>query len=303
MILWLLACLPDLGERSAAAFDGRCGDCHAAEAAGHAASRHAVSASSDLFVAVRAEAPEPAFCDGCHAPNGPSVGCLDCHAAAGHHGASNGRLMWDWTGPVRGPRGGDAAPHASAEDPFLTDAELCGTCHDVEGEGAFDERPLRHWRRSRAAAAGQGCADCHLSATPGQPSAAVDHRAVGLQADAPTLLRAGLGLEAGTGGLWIENRSGHRLPDGAAWTRELWIAAGSLVVPLHPAIRAGGQATGDPFAADEVVFRGLDVDERRWLPLPPGEACVWTRAVGVEVARRWDQPVPEPVRVACETVR
>lgn len=281
ILLFLVACLADLGPRSASAFDGRCGDCHTDHTAAFATSRHAVAATSGLFRDTRESAPDPEFCDSCHAPRGgDGVSCLDCHAAAGNYGAENGQLVLDLTGPIRGSRGLDA-PHASAAEPFLADSELCATCHQIDGPGAFHERPYTHWLGSAASARGEGCAECHMSPTPGvaaprergelveggprRPIA--DHGFVGLLADPDALMAAGLLLEPSSGGTRITNRAGHRLPDGAAWTREIWLEGAEGRIDLHPLLLDDGRPTLDPFAADEEVFRGLEPDEVREVPL------------------------------------
>lgn len=323
--LLLTACLADLGERSVGAHAGRCGDCHADHSEAFATSRHAAAATSPLFVALRAEAQATAelgsFCDRCHAPaGGDGLSCVTCHGAAGAHGDGNGALIDDPTGPVRGPFGGNDGPHASERSDFLTDSQLCAACHQVDGPGAFHETPYDHWARSQAAERGERCQDCHQSPTPGvatkRPRAPIvdggpprpigDHGFVGLQTDPVALLRAGVTLQSIPGGVRLTNHAGHALPDGAAFTRELWLqgrtAAGDYldpVVALHPQLTMGGRPTHDPLHADRVVARGLDPDEVRDVTLAGDEICLRFRPVAEPLARAVGLPVPPAITVRC----
>ncbi len=283
LLLTLLACLPDLGPRSAQAHAGQCGDCHVEEAEAFAGSRHADAASSELFRSLRSRAPDAAACDTCHAPE-RGWDCLTCHAAAGNQRTANGLLLHDPTGPVRGPTGHqDQAPHDSVADDFLTDSALCGTCHQLEGDGAFRETPYTHWKRSEAAAQGERCQDCHMPDAAGGGS---DHGFAGLQADPVALLTAGLALRATADGVELVNHAGHALPDGAAFTRELWLEGRNdgvwtgEVHRLHPELHdADGRPTSDPFATARVVQRGLAPDEVRQVPFAADEVCLRYRPV------------------------
>jgi hypothetical protein len=320
-LLLLGACLPDLGPRSAQAHAGRCGDCHGIQAEAFAHSRHGDADGSELFLRMRAAAPEPDPCDTCHAPDG-GFSCLTCHAAAGNQRTADGLLLHDPTGPVRGPTGREvAAPHASVEDAFLTDSALCGTCHQLEGDGAFHETPYTNWQRSQAAEAGTRCQDCHMSPEPGvdarrprgpaadgaAPARLADHRFVGLQRDPVQLLRAGLTLEATSEGVRLTNQAGHALPDGAAFTRELWLegrdpdgAWTGEVHPLHPQLLdADGQPTADPFLAARTALRALAPDEVRRVPFGAAEVCLRFRPVAASLASTFGLTLGDDLVVAC----
>ncbi len=314
--LLLAGCLPDLGPRSAQASAGRCASCHPVQAEAFASSRHADADGSGLFRSLRDEAPDPAACDVCHAP-AEGWSCLTCHAAAGNQRTADGLLLLDPTGPVRGPTGReDRAPHASAADGFLTDSALCGTCHELDGDGAFHEQPYTRWTESRAADRGERCQDCHMSPEPGVAAARplgpmadgaadsplADHGFVGLQRAPRALFQAGLDLEPTATGVRLENHAGHALPDGAAFTRELWLEGrdedgrwSGEVHLLHPRLLdAAGHPTLDPFAADRVELRGLLPDETREVPFAAPEVCLRFRPVAAHLTAE-----PEEMVLAC----
>jgi hypothetical protein len=291
LVLLSLGCADVPG--SVGALEDACASCHPAQAEAFAEGGMAYAATSDVFVALRerAAAEDPvtaALCDGCHTPAvGRSNGltCGSCHAAVGHNGVENGLLIWDLDGPVRGPTGvvDASSPHAAVAGGLFGDSELCGTCHEVRGPAGFEESPFAHWRDSPAAAAGVGCVDCHMSATPGVDRATVDgsstdHRFVGLNGDpeaAVALLRAAVGVRLSRDGrvarIEVTNHGrGHDLPDGASFLRELWVDVsgpdGPLVAPawLSTRLLRGGVEVADPLVADQQV-RGA---------LPPGGSLV-----------------------------
>lgn len=223
--------------------DRACARCHAAQAEDHARSAHGNAGRSAAFVALRAGRADdrmggPAFCDGCHRPEHGSeagLGCGSCHGAVGNTEVANGRLLVDLDGPVRGPTGdAPGAPHATVRSGFLRSSDLCGTCHEVRGPPPFREHPFSRWRQSTAAAAGVGCADCHLSRTPGAPgprAARMIHAPVGFRvgdhAALEALLRAGLAIEGPRVDgdalvLTLAARiDAHAVPDGATFARRI----------------------------------------------------------------------------------
>ncbi len=159
--------------------DASCGGCHADIAARFATSAHARASDSPVFVALRARAtPEQqTFCDRCHAPHQAEgergVGCVTCHRAVGNEDTQNGLLIDGASDTMGGPYA-DADPgaaHRAAARPFVSASELCGTCHEVSGPGAFHETPFSEWSASPAKATGTTCAGCHMSTVPGNPSA------------------------------------------------------------------------------------------------------------------------------------
>ncbi|MCB9675087.1 MAG: hypothetical protein H6737_08215 [Alphaproteobacteria bacterium] len=322
-LVLLAGCLPDLGERSVAAHADRCAECHADAAAEWEASRHARPAESPVFTALRAHAAAElgtaAPCDRCHLPD--AVTCVTCHAAAANQETANGALIADPTGPVRGPWGDTVGPHASALGALLTDSALCGTCHEVDGLAGFDEHPYTAWAESPAAADGLRCQDCHMSPEPGvdvprdvapvaeggEARSRSSHAFVGLQADAVDLLSRGLELRVAEGGVELVNLAGHGLPDGASFTRELWVESRDAAGwtgdrrPLHAELRRAGVPTWDPVTADETVFRGVPPGGVRFEPFEVGEfeVCVRYRPVAAGLSEGLGLPVAEPVTVRC----
>ncbi len=263
--------------------DSACAICHAVQSAAFAGSRHARATDSDLFRALRARATDPdrAFCDNCHAahdvPGERGVGCVTCHQATGDREVRNAALVLDPSGPLRGPLGSPTSAHATAPGGYLTSADLCGTCHEVAGPGAFVETPYTEWYASPAAAAGISCVRCHMASAPGDPDAmrptgpaAVgaplrslsDHAFVG-----PDDPRAGelLGraaavavrvLSEDTAGVAVEvtvtNRNAaHALPSGARFAREVWLEVSALDAAGGDHLVSGGtDAAGLPLADD-----------------------------------------------------
>lgn len=257
MILALLAC--DLGPRSAEA-NTPCGSCHPDHAAAFATSRHA-GVATPLFEALEAEAEHElggGGCDNCHRPD---FGCLTCHAASGNQGTSQGRLVLDPRGPVRA-RADAGGPHATVGSDFLVDSAFCGTCHDVDAPAGFAEHPYQAWLTSPAAEEGTSCQDCHLPAV----DYGSDHRFLGIgrgDEAAMALLVSGLRVEGNT----VVNVTGHRFPDGASWSRELWIEPDvGASVPLHPVLRAEGVPAVSPVMADSREERALEPGEQLVFP-------------------------------------
>ena len=261
-----------------------CQDCHLEQAASHADSRHAVAATSPVFVALRGRAIDDlgsaagAFCDDCHRPEGGTergLGCLSCHAAAANRGTRNGRLVLDVSGPVRSAGASGPSVHATAASGFLTSAKLCGTCHQVDGPAGFSESPFSHWQGSSFAERGVTCADCHMSETPGVPvERRVSHAPRGFDDDeAGDLLARGarLGVErdGARATVVLENSgAGHNFPDGASFLRELELVVEADGVEvrrwwLSSRLEARGVEVVSPTAADTVVSHALASGEIR----------------------------------------
>ena len=199
MLLLLLDCAsPQSPPPDAASPSGSCGTCHAAQARAFEQTRHAQAATGVVFRALRdrADVQTRRFCDNCHQPSvGSSTGlsCDTCHRAAGNSGTSNARLIWDLSGPIRGPISAPVATraHNSVMHEFGTTSDFCGTCHEVEGSHAFHETPLTEWRASRAAAQGDSCVSCHMSARPGMPVGVASMGPAATDPLAPSPSRAG----------------------------------------------------------------------------------------------------------------
>ena len=290
--LLLIGCLD---ARSVGAHAGRCGDCHADQAAALDASAHG-SSTTALFRAIEAEAPAEA-CASCHRPAAPAVhaglDCTTCHAAVGHAGLGGGQLALDLRGPVRGPTGAPGGPHDSAQSAFLTDAELCGTCHEVDGPPGFVETTFSEWQESPAAEAGQGCLSCHFD----------DHRLIGLRAEGAALIARTLRLTADEDGVLLTNlNQGHAVPTGAAWSRDLRLRFDTgEALPLSPRLRRDGHPVDLPLDADQVEGRALPAGGALAAAWPAGarEACLLFRPVAPAVAEALGLRAPEVEVVGC----
>jgi hypothetical protein len=324
LALLLVGCGPSLPGADAI---GDCASCHPQQAREFALSRHQSASSSATFAALRARAGSDApLCDRCHRPDAvaPGLTCLTCHAAYGNQALRNGELLLDPSGPVQvGSAEGLSAPHAVQASGFLQSSDLCATCHDVEGPGAFHEQPFESWQRSPAAQRGLTCQACHLSPTPGQPTPRpvmpvargartarphAHHDFVGLGAGADqvaALLEAGLSLSLQSGGgsprVTVTNvGQGHHALAGVGFVRQLSVevvalsadggAAQVASVPLDVALTRAGAPEVDPLAADAWQDQGLDPGESRVVPLTPPEgaqalqACLSYREVRPELA-------------------
>lgn len=302
----LIGCAPG----SAADLAPDCVSCHAAEATEHAASAHG-SPVTPLFEALRDALDDPG-CDACHRPEGEaSLTCLTCHAAVGHEGVANGRLLHQPWGPVQGVRDRDA-PHAVRAG-FPADAALCGTCHDSTLRPAFHEAPYAHWAEGPAAADGVRCQDCHLRATPGDPTSALSHRVIGLShAEGLALLRGAVDLQRRGDQVTLTHAgTGHHLPDGASFLRDLRVVAtvDGAPVPLPDAATlsarwtASGQPTGDPTVADGLRDGALAPGGQRTLTVPPtARVCLVLTRERPDLRRRLGLPVDAAAEAAVEVV-
>ncbi|MBL8615058.1 MAG: hypothetical protein JNM72_05540 [Deltaproteobacteria bacterium] len=285
--------------RSVGAHAGACGDCHSAQQAAFEASAHGAPPTA-LFSALEADAPGAAACASCHRPEAPGapaehagLDCTTCHAAVGNAGVGAGAVALDLRGPVRGPTGAPGGPHDNAQSAFLTDAELCGTCHEVNGPPGFVEHTFSEWEESPAAAQGQSCVSCHF----------VDHRLVGLQAEGGALIARTLRLEVDEDGVELSNLNmGHAVPTGAAWARTLRLRFDTgATVSLSPRLRRDGHSVDLPLDADAVEPRSLPAGGALRAPWPTGArvVCLEYRPVSAGVAGALGMEAPEVERLIC----
>lgn len=268
---------------SAAELGEACAGCHGDLAAEHAGSAHGEAAQSEVFVALRDRAQlawkAASFCDGCHRPVGGTaggLGCLTCHASVGNLGRGDGALIFEPEGPVQTGLPSGRAPHPGVQTGFLQSAELCGTCHDVDGPGPFQESAFSHWQASPAGARNQTCQACHL---PRSPGGRTSHRPRGLMRGSDEEVRALLasavalepvGRQGGAVVVRVIGRGdGHPVPDGASFLRALWLEARVQGEPvgaphwLSSRLFAGAREVVLPTEADRAEARGLEPGQAR----------------------------------------
>jgi hypothetical protein len=280
-----------------------CATCHAEHAEQFASAAHSRSSRSPVFEALlpRVEAmwgtAARARCVGCHSPQhgtDETVTCVSCHAAVGHRGASDARLVVDLDAPIVGPWDDADSPHATRTSGLLQSSELCSTCHEVSGPGLFVEHTgTEHLDAVRATAAPE-CAACHLSRLDDGPVAPGgidrerhDHRFVGLdprwggtdaeraqsREDSRALLDDALELRVSREGeavvVELENvGASHAVPTGVAFLRDVWVdvelehADGSIevrerVIELGDLPMRGEVRVALPTDADHIEERRL----------------------------------------------
>lgn len=294
-----------------------CASCHVEQGAQFAGSAHGSSAQSPVFLALLPHV-EGAWgglarsrCTQCHAPShvppaeaeAPHAGlqCVSCHAAIGNRGTRDGRLVIDLNAPLDGPFGdGQSSAHASQSRGFLSDAQLCLTCHEVTGPQLFVESSAAEFEQAVARVDAPQCITCHMpSLEPGSIAQGSDrvrprrsHAFIGptppAETDADSLaeyadsLRSLFGQERVLLELVREGdalavsltnaRLGHDLPTGSAFLRQLRVdvhfEVGAEVVEVPRVIELGDQ----PFQGE--TARALPTDANRivHVRIAPGES-------------------------------
>lgn len=287
-----------------------CGRCHGERHAEWSSSQHAGAWSDPAFQAAWRPWPN-GWCLNCHLPlaaqqtellggeaipgalhdrageGGPlaaeGVGCAVCHLRAGAVISA---------GP---PSRAAQAAHPTVADPALRGAELCAACHQFPFQNHTPRRPfslsaspvqdtVAEWQGSAAAAAGQGCADCHM------PRGA--HRFAGGH-DLAALRRA-LSVEAravGAGEVAVRLQThgvGHKLPTGDPFRRlRVQLCAEPLRSPRDTCENIVGEAIfRKTFAGTEQAWA---VEEDHTVPAPTeGDRAERTLRVPVRgPARGW----------------
>lgn len=148
-----------------------CAGCHEEVASEWEGSMHARSFVDPVFQAELRETAGGEPCRSCHAPMGDAslqaspahrrgVDCVACHV--------RGAEVLTATPPA------GAVPHGIRVMPEFSGSEFCGSCHDFHfpelgtaplipyDPDSPQQMTLTEWRRSEAAARGQGCVDCHM---------------------------------------------------------------------------------------------------------------------------------------------
>ncbi len=265
-----------------------CSACHPQQADEWSSSAHAHSMTDPVFRALVARADEDgsetrAFCLSCHTNIGTvtrSVGaglsfesfddlvsegvtCESCHRMTEVLRPRNAEHQLDPTQPMQGTArvGEGSRVHPVEPSTVLASAELCGSCHDVYGNGGVAlEQPYFEWSSSPARNDGYVCIDCHMSRAFGvsavgfdlSPRPRRDHsflgpgalatlaeqpaeRATEIEAEVRAQLQEALSLElvaprvtlpetnVVVGVLVASHVSGHRFPTGSAFFRQVWV--------------------------------------------------------------------------------
>lgn len=290
-----------------------CASCHEDQAEAFASSGHA-RPRSPVFEALMSRI-ESAWgaaarqrCEGCHeprhVPGAPgAIACVSCHAAVGNRGSFDGRLVIDLSAPLDGPFGdADAAPaHRSEARGFVSDRELCLTCHEVRGPSLFVETPTMEHDLAVSELGAPGCASCHMpEREPGPIASGAEggrarrsHAFVGPRptsdpgADGARMVelvrgRVALSLEVVGDHYEVTLANigmGHALPTGVSMLREVRVvlsvedATGvreTELLVLGDRLMRGETEVALPTEADRVEARHLDPGELRTLIAPRG---------------------------------
>ena len=294
-----------------------CASCHVTQGEDFSGSAHQHSAESPVFRAFlpRVEEAWGALarqrCEGCHAPQHlppaelaethPGIQCVSCHAAVGNRGTRDGRLVVDLTAPLDGPFGDGQSPaHASASRGFVSDSQLCLTCHEVTGPGLFVEPAAAEFEAAVARVGAPRCVECHMPSLEPAPIAEGStvvrprrsHAFVGptppAQNDADALAdyaaslrglfgneRVLLQLERQGDALQVSltnARLGHDLPTGSAFLRELRVEVRFETegdgVEVHEVIVLGDR----PLRGNEERALLTDATRVRHTRIAPGES-------------------------------
>ena len=224
-----------------------CGLCHRRQFEEWKGSWHARATSAGVLGQIEAFDDDiRTMCLNCHAPRAeqqaallaaspPSdVGGIDC---AGCHVRSHRRF---------GPRDRPSTPHGAVQaEPLFRSSEFCAPCHQFTPDGVaingkLLENTLEEWRKSRHAADGVTCQDCHM------PEGT--HRFRGIH-DAD-MLRRGLALEV------------TRTPDGIVSTLTNQGAGHALPTYITPRIRLLASNLARTRSAELVIQRSMDWQPR-----------------------------------------
>jgi len=208
------------------------------------------------------------------------VSCLACHGL--EDGVAAARTL-------------STAPCRPRAEPRLASVDLCYPCHQPTHQ-AFDE-----YRRSRAAAQGKRCTDCHMPLR--ADGSGRSHGAHGgFDRDfVRTALDWQCALEAREVVLRLTNRTGHRFP-GEISSRSL------LVRVRFPGHEDVTELLRRPHKGEERADNRLDVDETRELrfALPAGADSAEVELTFLQLPLmpveqgfrlgRWSSAEPTPVR-------
>ena len=182
VVLLLTGCRGPLSEALPYGADNEtCASCHVSQGESFARSAHGQSAESPVFRGLLPHVEEAwgdegrRQCVGCHSPSHlpvearaeahPGIACVSCHAAIGNRGTRDGRLVIDLNAPLDGPFGDGQSPaHRSQSRGFVSDAQLCLTCHELTGPELFVESSAAEYARAVERVNAPRCVECHMPA-------------------------------------------------------------------------------------------------------------------------------------------
>lgn len=223
---------------------------------------------------------------------------MSCHGAVGNRGEKNGALVVDVDQPLSSrAKSFTNAAHEVAPRGLLTNASLCGTCHEVHGPGLFDERTLTEFRQTGG---DDSCLGCHEAT--GHRFAGVDpawgeSADVRAQADerARTLWMKGLELSVVEGEtdvvITVKNVTRHAVPTGVAVLRDVWVDV-ETADERHEVMNLRARPLRDgvevPLITDatQVVSGALEAGATRSVTVPrPTRVVLRARAIRDDVLR------------------
>ena len=199
---------PDTGEQTETSVlettPEDCAECHPNHSKDWEGSMHAYATKDPIFQAMLAKGVAETdgkldqFCIQCHAPvaskegmtpvavvdgthamaldmESPLIGhgvvCTSCHAAESVEATLNAEYTLS-KDTLYGPTGAGSEAHTIAQSDLLTDAILCGACHNVVNpKGALLENTFSEWYAgpfNDGSADDKSCVDCHMPAYQGE---------------------------------------------------------------------------------------------------------------------------------------
>lgn len=254
----------------------RCGECHESHLTEWSGSAHARADASPTYQAMRAQAPDAAACDRCHAPIAAFVGrdsavaaegvtCEVCHTIAA---VTLAPLAATWTLQLAENR--KYGPICDAVDPYFhrtgcsplhAESRLCAACHHLghapaEGPAVPVFSEFEEWQHGETMPAGLHCQGCHMpqrrraAASGGPVRTAVSQHGDG--AETGDALRLEAHARLGAEGLRV---SGHLEVSGAPHALPVGLPGREL--RLVADLVAG---TGELLASADAVYSRVLVD-------------------------------------------
>lgn len=259
--------------------------------------------------------------------------CEGCHRVVGVERPFNSGHLLDVTGDVRGPRDFEGIVHPIQGVDEFRQAVFCAGCHDVRGQSGLKlESPYEEWLDSPSAARSQTCQDCHMPLYEGRiapyPNLTTrkdlhSHRFVGIDVldhdpapktrdETEAFLRSSARLTlivpavvaSGTDELPVEVEvtnliSGHRLPTGSTFFRQLWLSLEVRDVLGNVLFTTGDQTEEGDLRTDDnglVIFGTQLVDsegERTFRPWRAISESIDTTLAPEETRKvQWLVPLP-----------